>query len=235
MRTSIFFDTSRPFRAAAPSLAILTIVALAPTPTVAQGLGGMSSQPIGLEYLQGGQPYPQGIAGTPGAPGPPAGVITRRSAAVIGQGAGMTGPVHGIGPRLPTYRGTSVMPAGRVARPGTTAATWPGSSRGKPASQPARGDALDDPASNRATPTHPARARSSTTVRRPAGSSFPVGSTVVGSTTVRRPGSAGSSFDGWHRGSPAASMLGDARAGARSGSGSTSTRSSNRGYGFVGW
>lgn len=241
MRTSLFFVRSRPLQAAAQSLAVLTIVALTPAPTLAQGrVGGMSSQPIGLDYLRGGQPYPQGIARTPGAPGLPGGVMPRRSSAAIGQGAGMTGPVRGIGPRLPTYRGTSVMPAGRVARPGTTADTWPGASRKKPASQPAHRDAFNDAALNQTAPTRPARARSSSTAaRRPAGSSFPVGSTVVGSTTARRRGTVGSTFDGWGRGSHSASMLGDARAGARSGSGSgstpTPTRSGNWGYGFVGW
>lgn len=236
MRTCIFFVPSRRLPAAAQSLAVLTIVALTPAPTLAQGnVGGLGSQPIGLEYLQGGQPYPLGIARMPGAPGLPGDVSMRRSSSAIGQGAGMTGPVRGIGPRLPTYRGTSVMPAGRVARPGTTADTWTGSARSKTPSPTARRDPLDNAVSNRAAPTRPARARSATAARRPAGSSFPVGSTVVGSTTARRPGSPGSSFDGWRRGSPAVSMLGDARARAGARSRSNPPRSGNRGYGFVGW
>lgn len=237
MRNCICFVRARPIRAAAQSLAVLTIVALTPAPTLAQRGGGMSSQPIGLDYLQGAQPYPQGGAGAPGAGarGGHGGVITRRSAATIGQGAGTTGPVRGIGPRLPTYRGKSVMPAGRVARPGTTADTWPGSSPRKPTKPPVHRDAVANAASQPTAPTRPAPSRSSIAARHPTGSSFPVGSTLVGSTTARRRGLAGSTFDGWHRASPTASMLGDARAGARSGSGSTPARSGNRGHGFVGW
>ncbi len=233
MRTCIFFVPARRLQAAAQSLAVLTIVAVAPAPTLAQGnFGGLSSQPIGLDYLQGGQPYPQGIARTPGAPGLPAGATTRRSSPIAGQGAGMTGPVGGLGPRLPTYRGTSVMPAGRVARPGTTADTWPGSSRKKPASQPAHRDAFNDAASNRAAAIRPTQPPARPPdARRPSSSNFPVGSTVVGSTTARRRGMAGSSFDGWHRGSPTASMLGNARAGSHS----TRRGTGNRSYGFAGW
>lgn len=207
--------TSRPLRAAALCQAILTIVAIAPAPAQAQVAvgGGLGYQPIGLEAMMGGLPYP------------PGGLITQGSAPLIGNSAGMMGPIGGIGPRLPTYRGRSAMPPGRIARPGTTADTWPWPSRGSASPRPAVSPSVVHHDARNPTATARRATRPSPSARRVATSSFPVGSTVVGSTTVHRYGRAGSNFDGWHHGKSGTSMLGHDRPPHRN----------DHGYGFTGW
>ncbi len=203
----------RLFQTAVQFLAILAIVAIVPVPALAQYPvgGGLGYRPIGLEAMMGGLPYPPVGPGAPGMPGFPGGV--------------MTGPIGGIGPRLPTYRGRTAMPPGRIARPGTTAETWPWPPRGNAIPRPAAAAKVVHRALRTPTPTVRRVNRPSSSARRETTSSFPVGSTVVGSTTVHRPGSAGANFEGWHRGKAGVSMLGHDRPPHRE----------NREYGFTGW